>query len=99
MFATIYVPDFYLQAILRHDGDGIFSAQPIALIDERETKPLILQLNSSAETAGVRANMTPSQALARCMTLLIKTRSLPQEKSASEILLHQSFSLSPFVEE
>jgi nucleotidyltransferase/DNA polymerase involved in DNA repair len=99
MFATIYVPNFYLQAVLRHEDDGIWSARPIALIDERAAKPMILQLNPAAENAGVRTGMTPSQALARCMALLIKPRSLPQEKSAQDILLHQSFSLSPFVEE
>jgi protein ImuB len=130
MFATIFVPNFYLQAALRHQlphrsravpavgPAGTLSAsrtdsspgepaflnspeemlQPVALIDEKENKPLIIQLNPAAEAAGVHKGMTPSQGLARCLTLLITTRSPTQEKSMQEIVLHYAFSLSPYVE-
>jgi impB/mucB/samB family len=129
MFATIFVPNFYLQAALRHQtadpaGAACYSAPkafgpqrtdspqgesvplaakmsvlpPVALIDEREKKPLIIQLNRAAEAAGVTQGMTPSQGLARSLSLVIKTRSRSQEKSMQEIILHYAFSLSPFVE-
>ena len=100
MFATLYVPNFYLQATLRHGAVDLppSSPYPVALIDERAKKPVIIQLNSSAESAGVRAGMTPSQALARCLSLLIKPRSAAQEKSAQEIVLEQAFTLTPWVE-
>jgi protein ImuB len=100
MFATIYIPNFYLQAALRHSaGQGATSLSgPVALIDEQAKKPVIIQLNSSAESVGVRAGMTPSQALARCLSLLIKSRSDVQEKSVQEILLEQAFTLTPYVE-
>ncbi len=107
MFATLYVPNFYLQAALRHRGadilpefqaDKIHETRPVALIDEQEKKPVIIQLNARAETAGVRQGMTPSQGLARCLSLLIATRSALQETSVQEILLHQAFSLTPYVE-
>jgi nucleotidyltransferase/DNA polymerase involved in DNA repair len=100
MFATLYVPNFYLQAALRNDPVDLppSSSHPVALIDERAKKPVIVQLNASAESAGVRSGMTPSQALARCLTLLIKPRSGTQEKSAQEILLEQAFTLTPYVE-
>lgn len=97
MFATIYVPNFYLQAALRHQARLLTT--PIGLIDEREKRPLLFQLNPSAEAAGVRRGMTPSQGLARCLNLLIKTRSPAQEKSTRDILLHFAFTLSPYVEE
>jgi hypothetical protein len=42
--------------------------------------------------------MTPSQALARSLQVVIKVRARIQEKSIQEILLHHTFSLSPFVE-
>jgi protein ImuB len=42
--------------------------------------------------------MTPSQALARCLHVLIKTRARFQEQSIQEILLQSAFTLSPFVE-
>jgi hypothetical protein len=42
--------------------------------------------------------MTPSQALARCLQVVIKARARGQEQSIQEILLHCAFTLSPFVE-
>jgi len=76
MFATIYLPDFYLQAALRHQPD--LSDKPVALIDDQEKKAIIVQLNSAAENAGVRIGMTPSQGLARYLNLVIKIRNQSQ---------------------
>ncbi len=96
MFATIYLPNFYLQAVTRHQPE--LRAKPVALIEEQERKPVIIQLNEPAEKAGIRKGMTPSQALARCLRVVIKTRAQMQEKSIQEMLIHYAFSLSPFVE-
>ncbi len=96
MFATIYLPNFYLQAALRYRTE--LRTKPAALIEEREKKPVIIQLNTAAQSAGVRKGMTPSQALARCLEVLIRVRAREQEKSVRDILLHYAFSLSPFVE-
>jgi protein ImuB len=96
MFATIYAPNFFLQAVIRHDETS--SSTPIALIDETETKPLIIQLNQAADDAGVRRRMTPSQGLARCLTLVVKTRSGAKEAALSNVILQYSFSLSPNIE-
>ena len=60
MFATIYLPNFYLQAATRHQPE--LCEKPVALIEEHERKPLIIQLNEAAENAGIRKGMTPSQA-------------------------------------
>ena len=51
MFATIYLPNFYLQAAMRHQPG--LCAKPIALIEEQEKKPVIVQLNDVAEKAGI----------------------------------------------
>ena len=96
MFATIYLPNFFLQAALRHDD--ISSFIPIALIDEQEKKPLIIQLNEAADNAGVRIGMAPSQGLARCLELVIKTRSSAKEHALGNVLLNYAFSLSPNIE-
>jgi nucleotidyltransferase/DNA polymerase involved in DNA repair len=96
MFATIYLPNFYLQAALRHQPE--LWPKPAALIEEQEKKPVIIQLNEAAESAGIRKGMTPSQALARFLQVTIKARARTQEKSIQEILLHHAFTLSPFVE-
>ena len=96
MFATIYLPNFYLQAAMRHQPG--LCAKPVALIEEQEKKPVIIQLNDVAEKAGIYKGMTPSQALARSLRVVIKVRARTQEKSIQEILVHYAFTLSPFVE-
>ncbi len=96
MFATILLPNFYLQAIVRHQP--ALREQPLAVLDDIATKVMILQLNDLAEAAGVRAGMAPSQALARCLHLVIKARARMREQQVSDILLHHAFMLSPFVE-
>jgi protein ImuB len=96
MFATIYLPNFYLQAVMRHQPTLL--AQPVALIDAAQSKVAIIQLNDAAEKAGVYEGMSPSQALARCLRVIIKTRERMQENVIDEILLQHAFTLSPFVE-
>ena len=96
MFATIYLPNFYLQAVLRHQSE--LCAKPVALLNEEDAKPVILQLNQAAECAGVCKGMTPSQGLARSLHLVVKVRSRTQEKLLNEILLQHAFMLAPYVE-
>ena len=59
---------------------------------------MIIQLNAAAEQTGVHRGMTPSQGLARCLSLQIRTRRLSQEKIVQEILLHLAGTLAPYVE-
>src|SRR5207245_7216293 len=66
--------------------------------DTTTNKAAILQLKEAAETEGVRYGMTPSQALPRCLHLVIKARARDCEQQLSDILLHHAFMLSPFVE-
>jgi hypothetical protein len=96
MFATIYLPDFYLQAAMRHQPE--LNGQPVGLLDDQEKKAVITQLNATAEELGVRRGMTPSQGLARSLALVIKVRNHAQEKLLQEILLHLAGTLSPCVE-
>ena len=97
MFATIYLPDFFLQAAMRHQTE--LPGQPVALIGDQDKKAVIIQLNGAAEEAGVRIGMSPSQGLARTLALVIKVRSSAQEKILQDILLHLAGTLSPYVEE
>jgi protein ImuB len=96
MFATIYLPNCYLQAATRHQPE--LQQKPVALIETPDRKAVITQLNLAAEKAGVNTGMTPSQGLARCLSLVIKVRSAEQEKLVDEILLQHAFTLSPNVE-
>jgi hypothetical protein len=96
MFAALYLPDFALQAALRHEPE--LHQQPVALLENEEAKATILQLTKSAADAGVGQGMTPSQGLARCLSLIIKPRAIAQEKIAGEILLHHASTLAPEIE-
>ena len=96
MFATILLPNFALQAAMRHEG--LSSSTPVALIDTQTNKAVIIQLNQAAEKAGIRAGMSPSQALGRCLSLVAKARSPMKEESLANIILPYAFSLSPYVE-
>src|SRR5262245_61081046 len=96
MFATIYLPDFYLQAALRHQPE--LEGKAVALIDDRQKKEVIIQLNSATEQAVVYCGMTPSQGLARCVDLVVKTRKRSQEKLLQETLLHYAGTLAPLIE-
>src|SRR5438552_7352182 len=96
MFASIYLPNFYLQAAMRHQPE--LRAKPVALIEEQEKKPLLIQLNEVAEKAGIRKGMTPSQDLARSLNGVIKKRAHTQEKTIKELLLHYAFTLSAFIQ-
>jgi protein ImuB len=96
MFAALYLPDFELQAALRHEPQ--LCEKPVALLENEEAKSTILQLTQSAADVGVSRGMTPSQGLARCLSLIIKSRALEQEKIAGEILLHHASTLAPEIE-
>ena len=96
MFATIYLPNFYLQAALRHQKE--LGTDPVALLDDQEAKAVIIQLNEAAENLGVRLGMTPSQGLARSLTLKVKTRLRTQEKLLNDLLLQFAYTLAPYVE-
>lgn len=96
MFATIYLPNFYLQAALRHQPE--LADTPVALIDDQAVKAVIIQLNQAAEAVGVHCGMAPSQGLARCLQLVVKTRARPQEAAVEQIVLQLAYSLSPFIE-
>jgi hypothetical protein len=96
MFATIYLPNFYLQSATRHQPE--LRGKPVGLIEEQENKPVIIQLNVEAEVAGIHKGMTPSQALARSLQVVIKVRVPAQERAIAEILVQHAFTLSPYVE-
>lgn len=96
MFAAIYIPDFSLQAALRPEPE--LHSHAVALIGDAPAKETISQFTKSARDAGVAEGMTPTQAMARCPGISIKSRLLSQEKAAGEVLIHCAYQFSPFIE-
>ena len=91
---VILLPDFALQAALRHRVDE----RPTAILSGAENKLTIYQLNAAARVEGVHAGMSSSQGLARCSHLRLLPRSPSEEAAATEALLECGFSCSPWVE-
>ena len=79
MFAVIHIPDFELQVALRLEPE--LRLRPVALMDDAPVKAAVSQLNAAARQAGVCRGQTFPQAQARCIGVVIKTRSRAQEES------------------
>ena len=99
MFAVIFVPNFALQSLMRHESE--LRAQPVALVEAdgaNFSKALLLECTRAAETAGVSPGLTAPQAQARCRELVLKSRSPAAEQSAVEILIQTAYAFSPNIE-
>ncbi len=99
MFAVICLPDFELQAALRHEPE--LHSQSVALVEGEAAsaaKAFVLQCTEKAGAAGVVAGLTAPQAQARCGELLLRPRSLHAEKGTTDILLQTAYAFSPHLE-
>jgi protein ImuB len=97
MFAAVYLPVFYLQAALRHSPEVYF--EPAVLVDGDATKGTIEQVTAAARAAGVTEGLPSAQAMARCPSLIFKTRSPVAEQAATDALLQTAAAFSPYIEE
>src|SRR5689334_12583792 len=96
MFAVLHLPQFSLQAALRHEPE--LWSRPVALVDPQQNTPRVMALTVAASEAGVEWNQTPTQALARCREVLIRHRSLRQEEVATQAVLQVAEAFSPNLE-
>lgn len=91
-FACLYMPEFLLQANLRHEPGAM--GQPYALVEG--AYPRVVAATRKALEAGVTLGMTGSQA---AQFAAIRRRSKAQEDSAQAALLDCARSSSPRVED
>jgi protein ImuB len=96
MFAALVLPDFALQAALRHTPE--LRERPVVLLAEKTARSPVLQATPAARAAGVVPGFSASQARARCPEVRIKLRSAEAERAADAALLETAFAASPFVE-
>lgn len=96
MFAVIYLPQFSLQAVLRHEP--ALWTKAVALVDSGERAPVVCEMTDAARAAGVAAGLTPTQAMARCSSVLMRPRSPGQENAATAALLQCAYAFSPNLE-
>lgn len=93
LFGCIHVPDFPVQAALRHTC----KSQPLALLDGPESLLKVAACNRAAHQAGVAIGMTKLQAEV-CAGVALQKRIAEDEDSAQVALLDCAYSFSPRVE-
>lgn len=98
MFATIELPEFSLQSILRHESAAEDSS-PAVLVDTSGRKPLVKQRNQAARAAAIEIDMSLSQAQARAPQVRFFRPSQTAEANASKLLFNLAYAHSPFLEE
>ena len=96
MFAVIHLPQFVLQAALRHEPE--LWLKPVALVDPALATPRICEATESARVAGIGEGLTSTQALARCATVSIRPRSIGLETAATDAVLQCAYGFSPYIE-
>ncbi len=95
MFCALLIPDFRLQAALRHRSP--LWREPVAVVDSDTS--VLVELTPAAAASGVCAGMSPPQGLARCLELQILQRVPLSERALSGILLEQACAASALVEQ
>src|SRR5947208_9685397 len=96
MYASIYIPDFSLQAVVRSEPD--LRSRAAAIVDGAPPSCRVAAMNSQARRAGVRPGMTKLDA-SQVPLLAIRHRSRAQEAAAHAALLDLGLSFSPRLED
>ena len=94
-FASIYVPDFSIQAVVR--TEPTLRQHAIALVEGCPPLERVVAINEAATRAGLDLGMTKAQA-AQFPSIEIRQRSRSQEQSTHAALLDLGWSISPRVE-
>jgi len=95
-FASIYVPDFSIQAVVR--AEPALRQQAVALVDGCPPLEKVVAVNQAAARAGLDLGMTKSQAM-QFRSIATRSRSCKQEQAAHAALLDVGWSVSPRVED
>src|SRR5262249_33779985 len=95
-FAVVYIPDFFLQAVLRHEPE--LQSVPVALVNNDSSKASIGQVTSAARKFGISLGMTSTQAKARCDKILFRLRSPRQEEASQEVLVECAYLSAAYIE-
>lgn len=95
-FASIFVPDFLLQAVVR--GEPALRERALALIEGNPPLCSVVAVNEKAAQMGIEIGMTKTDA-EQFAGAEIRPRSPAQEKVAHAVLLDIGWSVSPRIED
>jgi hypothetical protein len=96
VFACIYIPDFWVQAVVRTEQK--LCGKGVALLSGSPPLWNVVAANPTALRAGIRLGMTKAQAT-DFAGVQIRQRCEPQEKTAHAALLNVGWSVSPRLED
>src|SRR5262249_4534001 len=96
MFASIHVPDFSVEAIVRHQPE--LRNKPVVIVDGKPPLLIVTGLNTHVRDAGLGIGMTKFQA-EQFPKNAIRQGSTNQEASAQAALLDCASAFSPRVED
>jgi protein ImuB len=100
LFASIFVPDFVVQASLRSEPEEqrrTWSDRPVAVLDGRESLPRVFAANEKAQHVGIAPGITKAQA-GQCPGIILRKRTPKQEEAAQDALIDCALGFSPRVE-
>jgi len=105
-FASIHVPDFSIQAVVRTEPtlceraihEQAICERAIALVEGCPPQERVVAINGAAARAGISLGITKAQA-AQFHCVEVRQRSHSKEQSAHAALLDTGWSISPRVEE
>ncbi len=95
-FASIFVPDFPVEAVLRAEPE--LRSQAVAVLEGKPPLQKVFAVNEKSRRAGIEVGITKLQAEA-CPELALRSRSALQESAAHAALLDCAQSFSPRVED
>ena len=95
-FASIFVPDFPVEALLRAEPE--LRPHPVAVLEGKAPLQKVFAVNEKAQCLGIEPGMTKLQ-VETCPQLALRGRSALQEASAHAALLDCAQSFSPRVED
>jgi protein ImuB len=95
-FASIFVPNFMMQAVVR--SEPALRGRAVALVDGVAPVWSVVALNAAAAKSGIAIGMTKSRVQQFC-DMEVRHRSPVGEKAAHAALLDLGWSLSPRVED
>jgi protein ImuB len=95
-FASIFVPNFMLQAVVR--AEPALCERMLVLIDGNPPLCHVVAVDEKAARAGIEIGMTKMNA-GQFTGVEMRPRSLAQEKIAHDVLLDMGWSVSPRIED
>jgi len=100
MFASVYVPDFMVQSVVRAEPPlrAHGHNRPVALVEGNPPLSKVVAANEAALQAGIQLGMGGSQAT-QFGAVEVRQRSQSQEKTAHAALLDVGWSMSPRIED